>query len=178
MKTCNKCEVEKELAEFHKNKASKSGHRGICKACVTLSNKVHYEANKEVIAVKGRKYRSENREARLERVALKNKEYYEANKEVISVQQKQYRSENSELLKERVRKYRKANPDKDRAHAAVKRAVHKGTLIKQPCEKCGGIDADAHHDDYTKPLEVQWLCRKHHSEWHTHNTPIRAPEYL
>lgn len=42
---------------------------------------------------------------------------------------------------------------------------------RQPCEICGE-KAEAHHDDYNKPLEVRWLCFKHHREWHkTHENP-------
>ena len=44
-------------------------------------------------------------------------------------------------------------------------------LERQPCEVCGA-KAEAHHDDYDKPLEVRWLCFKHHREWHkTHDNP-------
>jgi hypothetical protein len=32
---------------------------------------------------------------------------------------------------------------------------------------CGNAATHAHHDDYSKPLEVRWLCRAHHSEHHT-----------
>jgi len=32
---------------------------------------------------------------------------------------------------------------------------------------CGEKKAHGHHDDYTKPLAVKWLCRKHHEELHT-----------
>lgn len=46
------------------------------------------------------------------------------------------------------------------------RAINQGILIKQPCEKCGKVKVDAHHDDYSKPLDVRWLCRKHHLEHH------------
>lgn len=42
-----------------------------------------------------------------------------------------------------------------------------GTLIRLPCEICGtDKDVQAHHDDYNRPLEVRWLCRKHHKEHH------------
>jgi hypothetical protein len=44
-------------------------------------------------------------------------------------------------------------------------------MNRQPCEICGA-KAEAHHDDYTKPLEVRWLCFKHHREWHkNHDNP-------
>jgi len=39
-------------------------------------------------------------------------------------------------------------------------------LKKQSCEVCGEIKALGHHDDYDKPLEVRWLCPKHHIELH------------
>jgi hypothetical protein len=38
-------------------------------------------------------------------------------------------------------------------------------LVRKPCEVCGE-KAEAHHDDYAKPLDVRWLCFKHHREWH------------
>jgi len=52
------------------------------------------------------------------------------------------------------------------AHDAVETAIANGTLIRHPCEICGSTRVDAHHDDYGKPLQVRWLCRKHHLEHH------------
>jgi hypothetical protein len=44
-------------------------------------------------------------------------------------------------------------------------------IPSQLCEICGK-KAEAHHDDYGKPLEVRWLCFKHHREWHkSHDNP-------
>ena len=56
----------------------------------------------------------------------------------------------------------------------VAKAVARGKLVPQPCEVCGfeGKARDgrravhAHHDDYSKPLEVRWLCKKHHDAVH------------
>lgn len=52
------------------------------------------------------------------------------------------------------------------AHLAVFDAVRNGTLVRLPCEVCGENRAMGHHDDYTKPLEVRWLCARHHYEHH------------
>lgn len=56
--------------------------------------------------------------------------------------------------------------DAAKAHWTVSNAIRDGRLHRQPCEKCGSERSDAHHADYSKPLEVQWLCRKHHGEQH------------
>ena len=65
------------------------------------------------------------------------------------------------------RKRRAANPLKYKATMLVNNAVRDGRLIVLPCEVCFNThDLQAHHDDYTKPLDVRWLCRKHHLEEH------------
>lgn len=61
------------------------------------------------------------------------------------------------------------NPDTRMAHEArwkVARAIEAGRLVRQPCEKCGNPKSHGHHDDYSKPLQVRWLCKKHHDEHH------------
>ena len=65
-----------------------------------------------------------------------------------------------------LRLYRSRNPLKNAARAAVKRAVKSGSLVRGPCEVCGCDPAEAHHDDYSKPLAVRWLCRIHHLMTH------------
>ncbi len=53
-----------------------------------------------------------------------------------------------------------------RAHALVRRAVRDGTLKRGRCVECGAFTVEAHHADYAKPLEVLWLCRRHHRALH------------
>ena len=53
------------------------------------------------------------------------------------------------------------------AQNIVKRCIDNGWLFRKPCEICGKTEnIDAHHDDYSKPLEVKWLCRLCHREHH------------
>ena len=63
-------------------------------------------------------------------------------------------------------KWNGANPEKRRAHKALERAVSRGAIARQPCERCGSTKSQGHHDDYSKPLNVMWLCQPHHRERH------------
>ena len=56
--------------------------------------------------------------------------------------------------------------DKLEAHAAVRVALRQGVLKRGQCEVCGSFRVDAHHDRYDQPLEVRWLCRRHHQALH------------
>ena len=69
------------------------------------------------------------------------------------------------------RAYIERNPIKRAAVTAVGNAIRDGRIARQPCEVCGATKAQAHHDDYGKPLDVRWLCANHHTEWHRHNKP-------
>jgi len=71
-----------------------------------------------------------------------------------------------EKIREGRQRRRMANPEKPRAYGIVMRAIRSGKLKRQPCEVCGTLKVVAHHEDYSKPLEVNWLCRKHHNEHH------------
>lgn len=62
--------------------------------------------------------------------------------------------------------YLKKFPDRMRAYGRVRYAIKTGKLKKLPCEVCGSPDTEGHHDDYSKPLDVRWLCPFHHKEYH------------
>lgn len=65
-----------------------------------------------------------------------------------------------------MREWRKTHPmsaeqrrkDISRSYAGVYK--RRGKLVSRPCW-CGA-PAEMHHDDYTRPLDVAWLCREHH----------------
>lgn len=63
---------------------------------------------------------------------------------------------------------RQTLPGYQTAHNAVARALKNGSLQRKPCEMCGRErDVIAHHDDYTMPLAVMWLCPVHHASRHS-----------
>jgi ribosomal protein S27AE/uncharacterized protein YlaI len=77
--------------------------------------------------------------------------------------QKTHKFDRSEYSK----RYRNNNPEKKKAHSLVQTAIRNGSIIKQQCLVCGDSNSHAHHDDYTKPLEIKWLCHIHHMELHS-----------
>lgn len=74
-----------------------------------------------------------------------------------------FRSKTGRALNKR---YVTNNPNKVMARNKVSYAIKTGKVKRQPCQRCGGIETHGHHEDYSKPLEVIWLCRKHHFERH------------
>jgi len=62
---------------------------------------------------------------------------------------------------------RKRWPMKTRARLKLRRAVRSGKVKRQPCAVCGSTHKiHGHHEDYSKPLDVIWLCQTHHLERH------------
>jgi len=48
----------------------------------------------------------------------------------------------------------------------VRSSLVKGLIEKKPCEKCGEKKSEAHHEDYNKPLDIVWLCKRCHKQRH------------
>lgn len=61
---------------------------------------------------------------------------------------------------------------KANARSYAKEYLKRGKIIKTACIKCGDENSQMHHPDYDKPIEVIWLCRKHHLELHAEKSEI------
>ena len=57
---------------------------------------------------------------------------------------------------------RKRYPEKDKARRIFHYNKRMGRIVRLPCRDCGDKQSEAHHPDYSKPLEVIWLCSFHH----------------
>ena len=119
-------------------------------------------------------YRAENHS----RLAAQKAEWYRDNAEHIREKARARRQTDGDTLREQNRRVIRRSPrdtEKDRVRSAVQKALQRGNLQRQPCERCGLADrvaADgrrlihAHHDDYSKPLDVRWLCVDCHAFLH------------
>lgn len=102
----------------------------------------------------------------------KHREYmrvwYWRNRDKVCETARATRERNLERIREydRERGRRYGEPEKESARRRVKWAIDSGALVREPCEVCGSIAVDGHHDDYSRPLEVRWLCKRHHGEVH------------
>lgn len=64
------------------------------------------------------------------------------------------------------KQWRQADRRRGAAHNAVAHAIRSGRLVRQPCERCGDPNSYAHHEDYDKKLDVNWLCQPCHKQRH------------
>jgi hypothetical protein len=56
----------------------------------------------------------------------------------------------------------KKYPEKQKARSILRYALITGKVSKSACMFCSSEKVEAHHPDYTKPLEVMWLCPECH----------------
>lgn len=160
-KACNRCGVTKMLVEFHIG-ASIGGRNSICKECRKSDSKKYYESTAQRQRREAIDRYNRNRQKRLVQMREYHYNHRKERKEKLAT------TDAREKVNSRMREYRKL-PEvrrKDSARSALKRAIKSGKVIRKPCSKCGGEKSQGHHEDYSRPLDVVWLCRNCHSEIH------------
>ena len=179
MKKCPRCKKLKPTTNFSKNCSSPDGFRSICKACKKPYAKQYYKEHKEEIDLSHKIYRSRN----IDKISLMGKLYYRKNIDKISLQAKerrekykqeyilygkQYYQANKDKVLATIRAYRKSNPEKALAHLILNRNISSSNDRPTVCSKCDAAGmVDGHHSDYSKPLDVIWLCRSCHMRLHS-----------
>jgi len=146
-KECFKCHVLKPIAEFYPHNRMKDGHLNKCKDCAKSDIKNNYRRLvKDPLWVLKERERCRIKSS----IARKNGK---CSKVSYATQQA----------------WRVRNRQKSRAHNSAAKAVKKNLIVpKQECESCGatGIKLQKHHEDYSKPLDVTWLCSVCHGIRH------------
>ena len=102
-----------------------------------------------------------------QRTAENSQRYRDNHPERDANNGRRYRSKHPDRVLDQIRTYRKNNPEKYAATTALNHAIERHGMVKGVCEVCGTtVNVQGHHPDYSKPLEVVWLCAKHHQEVH------------
>lgn len=144
---CSCCRKDLPFKDFPKCKNSIRGIYWYCRACVSTKEKVRYELHKM---------------ERRERNRFLRKNLSEESKQKAREYEKSYAKKRAIAEKKR----RAANPHIFQCRQQTKNAIKSGQLLQQLCSVCGSNKAETHHDDYSKPLKVVWLCRQHHVDLH------------
>lgn len=149
MKTCIRCAVKRDLGSFYKHKGMADGHLNVCIDCTKARVIAHRNANIDRI----REY--DKQRGKTEKRKLASKQYFQTEAG------KQSRAK-------AVKRWRENNPLKYAAHILLNNALRSGSVVKQSnCALCWEqTKVEAHHEDYTKPLDVLWLCSGCHSKAH------------
>lgn len=155
MKTCIKCNIEKPLDSFYSHQKMASGKSSKCKECTCADVRANRNAKREYYLQYDR-----NRPNKIER-ASKVVEY-----------QKTGRGKAVRQLA--CQNYFEKWPGKRAANYSVSNALRDGRMARPDyCSSCGcSCKPEAHHCDYTRPLDVTWLCVGCRKQWHRDNKPI------
>lgn len=141
MKKCFKCNEVKPLTEFYAHPQMKDGHVNKCKDCNKRDVKGNYNDNTQNPLwkiVERDRCRKKQAKRRESGLAVLTKEQ-------VSIANKTYKD-----------RY----PEKYKAHILAQR------IPTKPCQVCGDTNVERHHEDYSKPMDVMFLCTKHHAELH------------
>ena len=133
-KKCHTCKIVKPITDFYFCK-SHNHYYYQCKKCSSKYNHELYYKNWEKRREVNKKYEEQNNKTERRK------------KQLIEI----------------TNRMRIKYPEKWDARLKVRNAVRIGKLTKIPCQVCNSKKSEAHHEDYSKQLEVIWLCKKHHT---------------
>lgn len=139
-KPCIKCGEVKPLDAFYKHPMMHDGRLNKCAECVKTDVRA-------------------NRLARLE--------YYRAY-DRARANEPHRKADRIARAKAQARPRPEADPQKRQARVILGNALRDGKVKKSPeCEVCSiSGDLHGHHEDYSKPLEVLWVCAACHAFIH------------
>ena len=140
---CKLCNTTKGADEFYAS--NKIG----CKECVKARVRAHRQAN-------------------LERVRSYDRMRGSMPHRVAARAEYQHTPQGKQAIARARRSYKLRKPERRAAQVALGNAVRDRRVIPWPVcaipECCG--KPQGHHPDYSRPLDVLWLCDKHHKEAH------------
>lgn len=148
MKRCRRCGEGKDPSEFGSNRKMADGLSIYCRICARVIQQGWRSKNLEKSRHLARESKRREREVKGdEYVNARGRDWYARNRERQIVYKKTI-----------------ASVEKQQAHSLITRHIKAGNIVRPDhCSQCGvACYPDGHHNDYSKPLEVEWLCKKCH----------------
>jgi hypothetical protein len=172
-RVCTTCKIEKSFDEFFNSKKGKWGKAEQCKDCRRIKNRIYDKNNPEKCREKHQRWANKNKP----HLAEYNRKRYEENPEIFKIRSIAYRKKTGN---QSIKDFKKRHPQKKMAHLYVELALKFGHLVRPTC--CDQCQAEckpqAHHGDYSKPLDIQFLCTKCHGKEHRKYKDSEWPERL
>jgi len=156
------------LSEFVKNSKKRShigdGHENRCKKCLSDYNKTPMR----VAATKAKDAIYRKRPENIAKRKIANKKYAKTEKGIINRSKAFKKYCQTKKYKDAINKFRLKYPEQRKANIIITNALSSEKIIrptscslcKKPCIPQG------HHPDYSKPLEVVWVCKDCHTGIH------------
>lgn len=167
-RTCKSCETLQPLTVFRERNDGKYIYRiWQCRDCEIAAKKVWVKENPE--KVKAQKTRAWYKDVEKSRAKsrLRNDDPVRMAKICTAARARAKTPEGKAYRAEFQAKWRKTNPEKYVAQNKLNNALRDRKIQKKQCQVCGETEkVVAHHHDYSKPLDVIWLCRPCHAFEH------------
>lgn len=145
-KTCRRCSQTLAISNFYRHAQMADGYLNFCRECTKKRVAKRFSLKRdEILAYDRVRHRTDWHRERV-RAYSKTEEGKGARLRASAY-------------------YRARNRDKISARGKLRRAMLKGLITKTLCS-CGNPSVEAHHPDYSKPLEVTWLCIPCHRKLH------------
>lgn len=156
MKTCICCGCDKPLSDYYEHAKMADGHLNKCKECQKANSRTNREKNLAQHQAYDRA--RSNLPHRVDARAAYGTT-----------------ATGTAALARAKSSYLQRHPDRRKANTAVRVAIRDGKLQRDPCWACGEVKVEGHHPDYSLPLDVIWLCKKHHQQLHNeHDEFVRS----
>ena len=158
MRSCVCCLKVKNLSDFGSTKAFKSGLDSSCRDCRLE---------------KVRSYRATPNGRAKSRGTVER--YHKSPKGRAAKRRYEETENGREKRREHASVHREKHPVKIRARLIAHYAEKCGKIERKPCGVCSDAKTEAHHIDYSRPLDVVWLCKTHHDVAHDRVSAVRYP---
>ncbi len=165
-KRCYACEQVLSVECFGKNRAKKDGFSDECRRCRKISDAKSHQKNRNKRLAKMRAYQNEH----CEELRIKSIEYSrsERGRENNNKATRKYYATHKKAIAKRMKRNQVEQKERYVSRYQASNAIKLGKLSRptacQDCNKQGRVEG--HHPDYTKPLEITWLCKRCHALKH------------